>query len=48
MTAFKDISAARAGADIIASVVANKAIFFMTIPIRFKDQPDSGAPRDKR
>src|SRR5215213_9311199 len=48
LMAFRDISAANAGADTIASAVANNTIFFMTIPITFKDQSDSGAPRDKR
>jgi hypothetical protein len=34
LTAFTDISAARAGADTIARAVANNTIFFMTIPNR--------------
>jgi hypothetical protein len=40
-------SAARAEPDTIASAVANKTNFFMTIPIKLsKDQPNSGeAPR---
>jgi hypothetical protein len=47
-TAFTAISAARAEPDTIASAVANKASFFMTIPITFQIQPRSGAPKGKR
>src|SRR5665213_183712 len=44
LTAFTGKSAARAEPETIASAVANKTIFFMTIPTRFKDQSDSGVP----
>src|SRR4029079_4127837 len=45
LTAFVAISAARAEPDTIASAVANKASFFMTIPITFLDSPVPVAPR---
>jgi hypothetical protein len=48
LAAFKAISAARAEPDTVASAVANKIIFFMTIPTSAKDQSDSGAPQGKR
>jgi len=38
-TAFTRKSAARAEPDTIASAVANKATFFMTIPITSKNSP---------
>jgi hypothetical protein len=38
LTALSGMSAARAEPDTIASAVASKTIFFMTIPIVFKDQ----------
>jgi hypothetical protein len=41
-------SAAKAEPDTIASAVANKASFFMTIPITFKYSPVPGAPTGKR
>jgi hypothetical protein len=44
----RDMSAPKAEAESIVSAVANRTIFFMTIPIRLKDQSDSGAPKDKR
>src|SRR3954466_4071133 len=45
LIALTAISAARAGADTIASAVANNTIFFMTtIPIRFQDQSDPAPP----
>src|SRR6185369_10027009 len=43
-TAFTGISAARAEPDTIASAVANKASFFMTIPITLLDSPVPGPP----
>jgi hypothetical protein len=42
------MSAARAEPDTIASAVANKTVFFMTIPTSSKDQSDSGATQGKR
>ncbi|WP_186294109.1 hypothetical protein [Bradyrhizobium guangdongense] len=49
MTAFTGMSAARAEPETIASAVANKANFFIAIPItEFKGQPDPGAPRGMR
>jgi hypothetical protein len=46
--ALSDMSAPKAEAETIVSAVANKTIFFMTIPTRLKGQSDSGAPEDKR
>ena len=49
LTAFKGMSDARAEPETIASAVANKATFFMVIPITFpKNQSDSERPRGKR
>ena len=45
LIAFRGISAAKAEPDTIASAVANKTHFFMTIPITFQNQSDFGAPR---
>jgi hypothetical protein len=49
LTAFTGKSAAKAEPETIASAVANKAAFFMVIPITFpKNQSDSERPRGKR
>ncbi|MEO6782512.1 MAG: hypothetical protein ABI407_14425 [Bradyrhizobium sp.] len=49
MTAFTGKSAAKAEPETIASAVANKAAFFMVIPITFlKISPIPNAPRGKR
>ncbi|MGH9811166.1 MAG: hypothetical protein ACRD9W_28650 [Terriglobia bacterium] len=49
MTAFTGKSAATAEPETIASAVANKAAFFMVIPITFpKISPIPDAPRGKR
>jgi hypothetical protein len=45
LTAFTGKSAAKTDPDTIASAVANKTSFFMTIPTPFQGQPDSGAPQ---
>jgi hypothetical protein len=42
------MSAARAEPDTIASAVASKTIFFMTIPIRFQKSVRFRRPREKR
>src|SRR5882757_3788207 len=51
LTAFTAISAAKAAPDTmgsaVASAVANKTSFFMTIPITFKEQPRSGSPQGR-
>ncbi len=47
-TAFTGISAAKADPDTIASAVANKTSFFMTIPITLLDSPVPAAPQGKR
>ena len=47
LTAFTRISAARAEPDTIASAVANKTSFFMTIPITLLDSPVPAAPQGK-
>ncbi|HEY3892811.1 MAG TPA: hypothetical protein VGM00_12685 [Bradyrhizobium sp.] len=45
MTAFMGMSAAKAEPETIASAVANKATFFMVIPITFpKISPIPNAP----
>jgi hypothetical protein len=44
LTAFTAISAARAEPEPIAKAVANKTIFFMTIPITVELQPHFRAP----
>src|SRR5882757_2139586 len=48
LTAFTAISAAIAELEIIASAVANKANFFMTVPIYFSRQLSSGGPQGKQ
>lgn len=48
LTAFTAMSAAIAELEIIASAVANKASFFMTIPIYLFRQPSSGGPQGAR
>ncbi|BBC02891.1 hypothetical protein BE61_83550 [Bradyrhizobium elkanii USDA 61] len=48
LTAFTAMSAAIAELEIIASAVANKASFFMTIPIYLSRQPGSGGPQGAR
>jgi hypothetical protein len=48
LTAFRAISAAKAEPDTVASAVANKTNFFMTIPTSAKNQSDTGAPQGKR
>src|SRR5712671_829584 len=45
LTAFNFMSAATAEPDTIASAVANKTSFFMTIPITFKTVQFRGPPR---
>ena len=45
LTAFTAMSAAIAELEIIASAVANKASFFMTVPIYFPDSPAPVPPR---
>ncbi|GAB6998317.1 hypothetical protein JCM18382A_30850 [Bradyrhizobium sp. 17-4] len=48
LTAFTAMSAAIAELEIIASAVANKASFFMTVPIQMSRQPSSGGPQGAR
>ena len=47
-TALTRRSAAKAEPEISVSAVANKASFFMTIPITFLNSPVPVAPRGKR